>query len=406
MGITRTVLSIRTHLLRTALLPVSLILSGCATFPGWLPAAGPSAAQVIEQPQAELPIAVVDVDEAVARRLLAAQRADSFAAALTEPAPPGFVVGAGDVLEVSVWEAPPAVLFGAAVVDARAGMAVARQTTFPEQIVNAEGVINVPFAGVVPVVGRTPQQIEAEVVRRLSGRANQPQVLVRVIRNVSANVTVVGEVGQALRMPLTARGERVLDAVAAASGVRQPVGRVTLQLTRAGRVLAMPLDSVIQDPRHNVHLQPGDVLTALFQPLSFVALGAAGRNEEIAFEARGITLAQALGRMAGLRDAQADARGVFIFRFEAPGVLPSPPAPLPGGEGSARPWPQTPEGRVPVVYRLDLRDPRAFLVAQSFPMNDRDVVFVANAPAAELQKFLNILATSVFMVTNLVNLGQ
>ncbi|TSE29973.1 polysaccharide biosynthesis/export family protein [Tepidimonas charontis] len=386
----------RLSLFRLVGMTLATLLTGCSTSPSWLPSSGPSVAQVVEQEKVVSPIPVVDVNDAVARRVLAAQRADSFAESFSAKAPPGYVVGAGDVLEVSVWEAPPAALFGATVVDARAGQTSTRQTTFPEQIVNVDGVINVPFAGAVSVVGRTPQQIEAEIVRKLAGKANQPQVLVRVIRNATSNVTVVGEVAASTRMPLTAKGERLLDALAAAGGVRHPVNKVTVQLSRGGKVLSMPLERVIQDPRQNVYLQPGDVVTVSFQSLSFTALGATGRNEEINFEATGLTLAQALGRMAGLRDAQADPRGVFIFRFEEPEVVKS--------EG--RPMPQTPEGKVPVVYRVDLKDPRAFLVAQNFPMKDKDVVYVANAPAAELQKFLNILTSSLYSVSGLVNLGR
>lgn len=377
-------------------LGLAISLTGCSTFPPWFHLSGPSMAQVVELQKIDSPILVVEVSDAVARRVLATQRADSFAEVLSSKAPPGYVVGAGDVLEVSVWEAPPATLFGVAVVDPRTGLTSTRQTTFPEQIVNVDGVINVPFAGTVPVVGKTPQQIETDVVMRLNGKANQPQVLVSIIRNATSNVTVVGEVIASTRMPLTAKGERLLDAVAAAGGVRQPVGKITLQLSRGGKVMAMPLDSVIQDPKQNVHLQPGDVVTALFQPLSFTALGASGRNEEVNFEAQGITLAQALGRMAGVRDAQADARGVFIFRFEELGDV----------QAEGRPLPQTPEGKVPVVYRVDLKDPRAFLVAQNFPMRNKDVVYVANASAAELQKFLNILTSSIFSVRGLLNLGR
>ena len=57
------------------------------------------------------------------------------------------------------------------------------------------------------MAGRSPQQIGAEIARRLVGRANKPQVLVRVTRNATANVTVVGEVAQSVRMPLTAKGD-------------------------------------------------------------------------------------------------------------------------------------------------------------------------------------------------------
>jgi len=367
------------------------VLSGCATFPAWLPSAGPSMAQIVEQPAVESPIPVIEVTDGVARRVLAAQKLGQFSETLSVKAPPGYVVGPGDVLEVSIWEAPPAALFGAIVLDPRAGAATTRATAFPEQSVNVEGVINVPFAGAVLVAGKSPQQIETELVRRFTGKANQPQVLVRVIRNATSNVTVVGEVAASTRMPLTAKGERLLDAVAAAGGVRQPVGKITLQVSRDGQVKAMPLDTIIHDPRQNVFLYPGDVVTALFQPLSFTVLGATGKNEEVNFEAQGISLAQALARSGGVQDARGDARGVFVFRFEEPAAI----------DAGGKPLPLTPEGKVPVVYRMDLKDPRSFLVAQNFPVRNKDVLYVANAPAAELQKFLNILTSSLFVVNSL-----
>jgi polysaccharide export outer membrane protein len=358
---------------------------------------GPRREQISEAQSVatNLPIQVVDVTDAVARHLFANQKRSLFSETLGSKAPVGYTVGPGDVLEVFIWEAPPAVLFGSNALDSRGGAATTRVTAFPEQMVSGEGSINIPFAGAVPAAGKSPQQIEAEVARRLSGKANQPQVLVRVIRNATSNVTVVGEVASSTRMPLTARGERLLDALAVAGGVRQPVGRMTLQVTRGDQVQAMALDSVIRDPKQNIVLQPGDVVTALFQPLSFTVLGATGKNEEINFEAQGITLAQALGRAGGLQDARADARAVFIFRLEDSKAL-----------DWATPPKTTPEGRVPVIYQVNLKDPASFFVAQSFPVDNKDVLYVSNAPAAELQKFLNILTSSLFSVSSLVNLGR
>lgn len=381
----------------TVAMIIASLLSGCATFPDWLSSSGPSREQVVEAPQqAVSAIRLVEVDDAVARRVLESEKRQQFSETLSAAGAPGYVVGPGDVLEVSIWEAPPATLFGAAVVDPRAGMTAARASALPEQMVAADGTINVPFAGAVPVAGRSPQQIEAEIVRRLTGKANQPQVMVRVIRNATSNVTVVGEVAQSLRMPLTAKGERLLDAIAAAGGVRQPVSKVMVQLTRGAVVQSMPLERVVQSPKENVALAPGDVVTVHFQPLSFTVLGAMGKNEEINFEAQGISMAQALARSGGLQDLRADARGVFVFRFEDPKAV---------AEGQ-KAGPTTPDGRVPVVYRLDMKNPASFLVAQNFPVRNKDVVYVANAPSAELQKFLNILTSSIFSVSSLVNLGR
>ncbi len=367
------------------LLPV---LAACGTLPG----SGPSQSDVRESfPFTKMPIKVLDVDDIVTKRILNAEKRGRFDDIFGSAVRGRHTVGAGDVVEISIWEAPPATLFGSTVLDSRMGAMTTRVTTLPEQMISFEGTINVPFAGAVVVAGKSPQQIESEISRRLIGKANQPQVLVRVTRNATSNVTVVGEVTQSVRMPLTAKGERLLDAVAAAGGVRQPVGKMTLQVTRGDVVQAMALDSVIQDPKQNIVLQPGDVVTALFQPLSFTALGATGKNEEVFFEAQGITLAQALARSGGLQDQRADAKGVFIFRYEEPLVL---------GVAGENP-PLTPDGKMPVIYRVDLKDPRSFFVAQGFPIRNKDVMYVSNAPAAELQKFMNILTSVVFTATGL-----
>jgi polysaccharide biosynthesis/export protein len=136
-------------------------------------------------------------------------------------------------------------------------------------------------------------------------------------------------------------------------------------------------------------------VTAIFQPLSFTALGATGKNEEINFEAQGISLAQALARSGGLVDSRSNPQGVFVFRLEQAKALdwPHPPA-------------MTPEGLVPVVYRVNLRDPNSFFVMQSFPVSNRDVLYVSNAPAAELQKFLNLVFSVAFPVINTIQVFQ
>ncbi|HEX5686739.1 MAG TPA: polysaccharide biosynthesis/export family protein [Ideonella sp.] len=376
----------------TALL-CAVVFSACSQ----LPTTGPSASTIRQTPASEAPAAtgvvqVVDINENVVSQLLAGQSRTQFSEAFGDAAASAQSVGPGDVLEVTIWETPPATLFGAVASDLRVAVA-AVPTTLPAQMVDREGTISVPFAGRIQAAGMTPRAISASIMQALKGKANQPQVLVRVVQNTSATVTVVGEVATNVRVPLTAGGERLLDALAAAGGVKQPISKVSLQLTRGTRFQTMPLEAIIRDPRQNIPMQPGDVLTALYQPLSFTALGATGRQDEVAFEAQGISLAQAMGRIGGLLDSRSDPRGVFIFRFEPKAAL----------EWPQQPAATTPEGMVPVVYRLDLSDPRSFFAMQSFTMHHRDLVYVSNAPAAELQKFLNMVFSAVYPVVNLVN---
>lgn len=369
---------------------VSIALTGCSTF---LPSSGPGASDVVETPDTatQAGIKVVDLSQAMVQRAIASQRRASLSDALGAGAAtvPKLTIGSGDAVEVSIWEAPPGALFGSSQLEARTGSSSSRVATLPEQVVNASGNINVPFAGSIRALGRTPQEVEEEIARRLKSKANDPQVLVRMLRNSTSTVTVMGEVNNSTRLPLSPRGERLLDALAAAGGFRQPVGKITIRMTRevtdqgrrSTRVVSLPLETVITDPAQNVLLQPGDVITALYQPNSFTVLGATTKNEEINFEAQGITLAQALARAGGLQDARANPSGVFIFRFEDPAML-----------GAAGTGPTTSDGKVPVVYRIDLKDPATFFMAQEFPMRNKDVMYVSNAPAAELQKFLNLVS--------------
>ena len=337
-------------------------------------------------------IQIVDVTDGVAKELFDKRATRQFSDAFAAVDSRVQTIGSGDVLEVSIWEAPPATLFTAGAMDVRGVSSAARATTMPDQVVNSEGVISVPFAGKIQAAGQTLQAVETEIVKRLTGKANQPEVLVRLTRNVSSNVTVIGEVTNSLRVPITPSGERLLDALAAAGGVRQPVNKMTIQLTRGENVFAMPLDSIIRDPKQNVMLTRGDVVTAMFQPLSFTALGATGKNEEINFEAQGISLAQALARTGGLRDERSDPQGVFIFRFEPANALAWPKQPVM----------TTADGKVAVIYRIDLRDPASFFVAQTFQVNNKDLLYVSNAPIAELQKFLNVVFSVAYPVLNAV----
>jgi polysaccharide export outer membrane protein len=196
-------------------------------------------------------------------------------------------------------------------------------------------------------------------------------------------------------VPLGPQGERLLDVIASVGGTRQPVLKTTIQIARNSQLVSMPLESVIRDPRQNVRLKAGDVVTALFQPYSFTALGATGRNEEVPFEATGLTLSQALGRASGLQDTRSDAKGVFIFRFE--------PAQALAGQSAVTTTP-LPNGTVPVIYRLNLRDPRSLFIAQTFPIRDKDVLYVSNAPITDVQKVVNIIFSALLPITTAVSI--
>jgi polysaccharide export outer membrane protein len=156
------------------------------------------------------------------------------------------------------------------------------------------------------------------------------------------------------------------------------VNLTTIQITRDGANYRMPLSAVIERSENNVVLAKDDVVTALFQPYSFTVLGAAGRNDEIRFEAFGITLSQALGRIGGLQDGRANPRGVFLFRW------------------GNRMDPSRPSD--PVIFSFDLKDPAVYFMAQQFRMEDGDLIYITNSPVAELQRFVGIISQTILPV--------
>lgn len=390
----------------------SLTLQGCA---GFFASSGASRSQVTEAADPNMtdsPVTLIPVNNAIALQVLNAQRSILFKEHLAPARAPENLIGAGDAIDILIWEAPPAILFASAPPTsmistaslpggksaqftpspATLGMPM---TALPPQVVSKQGSVVFPFVGRISVAGKTLTQIENLIVQKLAGKANQPQVMVRLINNAASTVTVVGEVANNTLVALTPKGERLLDAIALAGGVKQPVNKTTIQISRHGQTQALPLEAIIQNPKQNIPLLPGDVITAYFQPLSMTVLGSTGKNDEVTFEAQGIMLSQALARVGGLVNSLSDEKGVFIFRFEDQSALENVVT-----VGASK----TTDGKLPVIYQFDMGNPATFFAAQNFPIKNKDMVYVASASSVELMKFLSIV-TSVLSPAAAINSG-
>lgn len=374
---------------RLIVLGSGVFLAGCA-----LPASGPSAKAFSAQAEELVPSSIAIVE--VSTQTLLSQQARppmSLAAKFgSANQVAGLRLAPGDVVTLSLWEAPPGTLFSTSIIT---GQSVGTTSTIsiPAQSVEADGTIGVPFAGRIQAAGETPAGVEAKIGRALQGKAVQPQALVTVVRSSVNAVTVTGEVAGGSRIPLSSGGERVLDAIAAAGGLRAPVYESVVELTRGRAAARVRFQRLIGTPSENLYLQPGDTVAVVREPETFSVLGATGKNDELTFEATKMSMSQALAKAGGLQDARADATGVFLFRVEpvlvATKLLPSDSRFLEPGVKF-----------VPVVYRFNLADPEVMFATSRFWMQPRDVVYVANATGAELQKFLVMIQGIVGPVLN------
>ena len=357
-----------------------IALAACSA----LPTAGPTASAVADQQveNARRHYDVVAISAPVIAALQAQPRQSFHEAFRKYGKPPPPRIGVGDSVSVTIWEAAAGGLFSSAPSDHLT--TGSHSVTIPEQVVANDGAISIPYAGRVPVAGHTAEQVQNIIQQRLAGKAIQPQVIVTVPRSVNYAVTVSGEVVSGARIPLSPNGDRLLDLIAAAGGAKAPIYETFVRLSRRGVTVTLPMERLVDNPAENIYGWPGDVLTLVVTPRHFAVLGATGQNAQIKFNAARMTLVQALALAGGLQDQRSDPEGVFLFRFEPPAVLSALHKPSLG---------TGPGGSSPVVYRLNMRHADSYFLAQRFPMENNDIIYVANAKLDELQKFFTLLNT-------------
>lgn len=354
-------------------------LAACSTLPGQGPLAddiskGATSGEGVAR------YALVDVNEA-AIAVLSRYSAPTFTKLFSDyRGAISPVIGVGDSVAVTVWEAAAGGLFSS---PSLGGVtAGSHSAVIPEQIVARDGAITVPYANRVRVAGLTPPEVERSIVRNLTGKAIEPQALVTVTRSVTNSATVTGEVTNGARVPLTAKGDRILDVIAAAGGVRAPVHETFITLNRGNSSATVPMQTLLAQPRENIFVRPNDVLTLVRNPQTFSVFGATGRNAVVTFDALGITLEEAIAKSGGLIGLQSDPEGVFLLRRESPAVARQldPSFPVSGN------------GLVNVVYRINLRDANTYFLARRMQVRDKDMIYVASASSTELAKVLQLFS--------------
>lgn len=253
--------------------------------------------------------------------------------------------------------------------------------------VDQSGSVNIPFVGKQRVVDSTPEGLQSQVVAGLKGSAVNPQAVVTVVDKPTNAVMLGGAVKNPGKITLTARQERVLDALNQAGGPTVAPGAATVTVVRGSHRASAPLDRVMREDRQNIRLSPDDQIMIDGDAASYTALGAFKSAGEFQFEAGKLTLAQAVGRAGGLLDDRADARNVYVFRNE---IIQVPSATAPGAKGPVA----TATTMRPVIYHVNMRDASSIALMQLFQMQKGDVLYASNAPLVDSAKLLTVFQKS------------
>jgi polysaccharide export outer membrane protein len=300
---------------------------------------------------------------------------------------PAIRIGVGDVVQVTIFESAAGGLF----IPAEAGVRPGNFVTLPPQHVDQAGTISVPYAGAIVAAGRTVAEIQLEIERKLANRAIEPQVVVTLTEQNATEVAVVGDViAGANKFRIRFNGERVLDMISRAGGIRFPGYESFVTLQRGKRRATVYFPTLINDPNENIFVAPGDAIYVYREQQKFVALGALGTNlqtqgvtGQFPFEQERLTLNEAVAKAGGLLDSRANPGQVFLYRLEYRDALEKM------GVDLVKFPPE--EKLIPTVYRTNFRDPSSFFSAQGFYVRHKDIIYVSNADSVEVIKFLDYL---------------
>ena len=194
-------------------------------------------------------------------------------------------------------------------------------------------------------------------------------------------------------IPLT-----VLEAINSAGGLGTEADPRNIILTRNGKTYQVNLLSLYEggDLRQNVPLQNGDVLNVpdrqfnkifIFGETSAATTGSGSaaipggsgstRSRSLYMSKGRMTLAEALSDSGGISQEFADAARIFIFR---------------GGLGK------------PNIFHLNAHSPDAFLLADRFPLQPRDVVFVDRVEGLRWNQIINQIQPTITLLNSIISI--
>lgn len=210
---------------------VSALLCGCATRKG---------------PEANARLEDVVAQEHGAREEVRVINERLFAAVKSAPGIQDYVLGEGDLLQVSVFEAP----------DLKT-----------ETRVSARGFITLPLLGAVDLKGLTTREAEQKVEDLYRKKYIQnPHVNIFVKEQISGKLTLLGALKKPGTYPYLAR-QNLFESLAIAEGLSDNAGKL-IQVRRAGTdpdhpfTYLIDMDEMVKGggDNLNIEIKPGDVI--------------------------------------------------------------------------------------------------------------------------------------------------
>lgn len=376
---------------RAGIVLAAALISACAQIPG-MQVSGDARDRAIDPNAPDATPEITQITPTLVRQQgeqAAAQRTEilqHYAALAATPS--AYRVGPNDVLSITIWDHPELIAPNLTYTVGPSGITLPTQAgsapPLSGYMVSASGEIQLPYAGLVQVAGKTEIEIQSIVTQRLTPFIKRPQVTVRVGAYLSQRVYLAGEVKQAGMVPITGVPMTLPAALAAAGGAAETGDESRIVLSRAGRSYTLSLPEMVANDINpgSVLLRNDDIVRVL--PRENFKVTVAGevlqpRSVPMRNDGR-LTLSEALGESGGVRGDTAAPNAIYIMRA--------------GNRAES-----------PQIFRLDSKSPFALALAERFDLQARDVVYVDTTGLVRWNRLISLLLPSVNSVYTGTRIG-
>jgi len=279
--------------------------------------------------------------------------------------PQSYVIGEGDVLQITVWDHPELTIPAGSFRDAETS----------GQQVGDDGYLYYPYVGMLKAAGMNIAAMRDILTEKLSAYIQNPQLDVRVVAYRSKRVYVVGEVNSPGVLPLDNVPLTIADAISLSGGLTENAHKSGVNVSRDGTVHEIDLKALYDhaDSSQNLTLRHGDIVNVLDRSQQKVFVMGEVRNPAPVEIINGrLTLSAALGEVGGLNQYSANPSAVYVVR------------------GADEDEPQ--------IFNLNAQYATGMLLAERFEMQAQDVIFVDAAGISQWNRVISQLLPSISII--------
>ena len=278
-----------------------------------------------------------------------------------------YKVGAGDVLNITVWDHPELTI--------PAGQF--RSAGETGNVVHPDGSIFYPYVGKVDVSGKAVTEIRTLITSRLRNYIENPQIDVSVAAYRSQKVFVSGAVASPSTVPITNLPLTLIDAINQCGGLSPDADLTSVVISRqVSEKINYETINILElyqngDMTQNRLLKSNDVIhVPRNDGLKVFVMGDVVKASTHRIDRSGLTLAEALNNSGGIDESSADARGIFVMR---------------ASDSSSK---------IADVFQLDASSGSMLILSTQFQLKPMDIVYVTSAPIARWNKIIQQLLPS------------